>query len=70
MIPKKLNQYASKLMIAIRYKQMKVNALLIPVTSAFLLFVITTDIENISAIISNNDKIVDITIAGPPYPIS
>lgn len=57
-------------MIAIRYKQMKVNALLIPVTPAFLLFVITTDIENISAIISITDKIVAIIIFIPPYSVT
>lgn len=55
--PKKLNQYANKFVTAIRYRQIEVNALFSPVIPVLFLFIITTDIENTSAIISITDKI-------------
>src|SRR5699024_8177368 len=51
------NQYAKRFVTAKRYKQIEDKALFIPVTPAFFLFLITTDIEKISETIKIIDNI-------------
>ena len=65
--PEKSNQYANKLMIAMRYRQIEVNALLMPVTPAFFLLFTNTDIENMRININMTDKIVGVNISLPPF---
>ena len=65
--PEKSNQYANKLMIAMRYRQIEVNALLMPVTPAFFLLFTNTDIENMRININMTDKIVGMNISFPTF---